>query len=461
MPACSVLGMRSIIRVRWSLLLMLCAGVDSAVAAQDSNATLRRRVDWGASFRRMQLDSGLAVTRVDPSQPLGRSGVRVGDRLVAINGYDLRSSGTPTQLRDIRGGDSVVATVVRQGASSPLPMRFVAAPLAEERIEGVSVEYTMVRAPSGYRVRAVVTRPSAASRTRLPAILFIPWLSCDPVEKPDPGTDGFAHTLRDVATGSGALLMRVEKPGNGDSEGPDCGEGRLDHELAAYSSALRQLRSRPDVDTTRIAVMGGSLGGALAPIIAAADRRGIVGVISLGGFTRTWFEHMLEIERNRLTLSGVAPAEINRALAGFARFYAVYLFGATPEQAIGRDTLLRRLWYDEADSQYGRHARFYHQVQALNVERTWEELAREGVRGLFVWGDFDWIMGRADQERGVAILNAGGRPLGSLVVLPNVDHGLMTYATIHDGFNDVNPEYRGQAARAINTWLREIFRVSP
>ena len=56
--------------------------------------------------------------------------------------------------------------------------------------------YESVRSPLGYRVRTVVTRPHAAAAGRLPAILFIPWLSCDPVERAEPGNDGCAPVAR-------------------------------------------------------------------------------------------------------------------------------------------------------------------------------------------------------------------------------------------------------------------------
>ncbi|HJU65645.1 MAG TPA: alpha/beta fold hydrolase, partial [Gemmatimonadaceae bacterium] len=277
--------------------------------------------------------------------------------------------------------------------------------------------------------------------------------------KPDPGTDGFAHTLRDIASSSGMMLVRVEKPGLGDSEGPDCRDGALEEEMAAYRATLRELRAMPDVDTARIYLLGGSLGGALAPVLAAEDPRGIAGVISAGGFTKTWLEHMLEIERRRLDLLGQSPSQVNEAMRGFAPFYTEYLVGRrTPAQVLADHPQLKPLWYDEPAHQYGRPAAYYHAVQQLDVEGAWWAIAERGIPALVVWGEYDWIMSRDDQERAVSIVNRRRAGAGTLVILSKTDHGLMVYPSLADAFGDGRPTYDGAAARAIIGWLRRGAR---
>jgi hypothetical protein len=60
-------------------------------------------------------------------------------------------------------------------------------------------------------------------------------------------------------------------------------------------------------------------------------------------------------------------------------------------------------------------------------------------------------------ERAVAILNAKRAGLGTLVILPQVGHGLMTSASFADAFRGVRPVYNGPAAQAINAWLRRLW----
>ncbi len=436
----------------------LLTGASLALAAQPPGESLQRRATWGAAFVPEEQTPGMVVRRVMPSSASARAGLRDGDRVIALNGTSIQGTAELQRVvRSIRGGDSAIVRVARARGSAvdTLTIRFVVPALALERIPGTVATYGAVRSSRGYLLRTVVTRPERLPNVRLPAILFIPWLSCDAVEKPEPGTDGFAHTLRDVAAGSGMVLMRVEKPGVGDSEGPDCAESTLAEELDGYRAALAALRRRADVDSTRIVLLGGSLGGGLAPILAAEDPTGIVGVIAVGGFTKSWYEHMLEVERRRLTLLGRTPGEVNAAMRGYAQFYADYLIGRrTPAQVIAARPELTQLWYDEPEHQYGRPAAYYADVQRLDVEGAWAAVAERNIPALVVWGEYDWIMSRDDQERAVEIVNARRQGSASLVVLPRTDHGLMAYATHADAFEDREPKYDGRAANAINAWLR-------
>lgn len=445
---------------RITALLLAVAGEALAQARNSDGATLRRRAQWGASLT--PTDTGALVRRVVDGSPAARAGLRAGDRVVALNGQPMRGIDDYSRASQaVRGGDSVRVRVVR--ASAPrdtVLVRFVVDSVPHEQIRGTSVVYGSVRSDRGYRVRTVVTRPERAATGRLPAVLFIPWLSCDPIEQPEPGNDGFAHMLRDVAGGSGMLSMRVEKPGVGDSEGPDCGDTRLEDDLDAFRAALRTLRAMPDVDTTKVFLLGGSIGGALAPILGAEGAGGIAGVIAVNGFSRTWYEHMLDIERRRLTLAGQKPAEVNAAMRGFAQFYTRYLLEArTPAEVLAASPELRPLWDDEPTRQYGRLAAYYHAVQRLDVENAWAMLASRRIPSLVVWGEYDWIMSRAEADRAAEIVNTASPGLSRLVILPKTDHGLMVFESAAAAFARQQPRYDGGAGRAINGWLQEQVRA--
>jgi pimeloyl-ACP methyl ester carboxylesterase len=450
--------------------LVVVAALVSSVGVQILHPTwghaqtadvLRRRALWQASIAEpTSADSGALVRRVEAGSRAERAGLRAGDRILALNGAALSGADAFwVTFRAIRGGDSVHARVRRPGAAggaAVVDLRFALDSVPHEKIPGATVTYGAVRTSRGYLVRTIVTKPETAGTARLPGILFVPWLSCDVVEKPDPGNDGFAHMIRDVAARSGMVFMRVEKPGLGDSEGPDCRAAGLDDELAAYRAALAALRARPDVDTARIILLGGSIGGALAPVIAAESPAGIAGVISVGGFTRTWYEHMLDIERRRLTLAGRPPAAVNAAMQGLSRFYTEYLIGRrTPGDVVAAHPDLRALWEDEPSHQYGRPADYYQAVQRLDVEGAWAALAARGVATLVVWGEYDWIMGRPEAERAVEIVNAIRPGRATLSILPKTGHGLMTFASQAAAFAGESPRYDGMPGRVVTEWLRQ------
>lgn len=148
-------------------------------------------------------------------------------------------------------------------------------------------------------------------------------MSCSPVERPVGSRIGIDLFLRELATRSGAAMMRVEKPGLGDSEGPPCRDVDFRSELDAHRAAFRAIRARPDVDPGRIAVVAQSNGAAYAPLVVEDAQ--VAGYAVTGGWVKSWFEHMMEIERRRFTLMGLAPGEVNRRMALVAEFYTEFL----------------------------------------------------------------------------------------------------------------------------------------
>jgi pimeloyl-ACP methyl ester carboxylesterase len=242
------------------------------------------------------------------------------------------------------------------------------------------------------------------------------------------------------------VTMRVERPGLGDSEGPDCGDATLEDDMAGFRAGLQRLRAMPGVDPSRIFIVGASVGGALAPILAKEGP--VKGVVSIGGFTKTWHEHMLEIERRRLVLEGHTPSEVNDAMRGLAVFYAEYLAGSlTPKEVIARHPELAPLWNDEPTRQYGRPAAYYQALQRLNVEAAWAAL---DAPALVVWGEYDWIMSESDQERAVALVG----PRATLFVAPKAGHGLNTYPSLAASFKGESSGVDDSFATRIADWLR-------
>jgi pimeloyl-ACP methyl ester carboxylesterase len=337
-------------------------------------------------------------------------------------------------------------------ADDPLPRRAdrkTASPLPYEQIAGRSVEYGSVPTARGQRVRTVTTRPLNASG-RLPLIVFIPWLSCDSVESPRGPADGWARMLHAVASSADTVFVRVDKPGVGDSEG-DCSRTTLEDDLAAYRAAIRAGLERPDVDPSRLTLFGGSIGAALAPLLAQDFK--VHALVAAGGFSRTWSEHILGHERRRLTLAGTPPSAVNAAMRGFVDFYSLYLDSRlTPAEVIARRPDLKALWYDEPEHQYGRHARYFQEVQAQNVEAAWDAVR---VPTLVLWGEYDWIMGRADQERIVEIVNAHTPDLAQLVVVPGMNHHFERFATPGEAFREKGGVYAADAVSLILDWLRK------
>jgi pimeloyl-ACP methyl ester carboxylesterase len=308
-----------------------------------------------------------------------------------------------------------------------------------EHFRNAEVLYGWAQDGQGERLRTFITRPTNAAG-KVPAIFFVGWLSCDSVEYADAEThDGFGILLRRLIDESGYATIRMDKPGVGESEG-DCSKADFDHELAGYQSAFDEMLKYDFIDSTKIFVFGLSNGGGTAALVPR--QHPVRGYVAASSWGRSWYEHMLELERRRLIESGKSPAEVNSAVKAFAEFYALYLMkGLTPGQIIAHHPEWKSLWYDSPDGQYGRPAAFYQQLEALNLGEAWQKV-NEPV--LVIHGTADNIMSGADSEAIAHIVNQVHPGHARYLEIDGMTHGF----TVGDKFRD-------ELVSAILTWMKE------
>jgi len=325
-----------------------------------------------------------------------------------------------------------------------------------ETLPGLDTEYGELRTEDGARLRTIVTRPEGA-RGRLPAVLFVQWLSCDSIElKPDAG-DGWSVMLRRLMTESGMLWQRTDKAGVGDSLGRKCEELDYETELAHHRAAFAALRARPDVDPQRIVIYGASMGSNYAPLVAADED--IAGVMVWGGGAHTWFERMLRFERNALELRDSDPqtlvAEVNARAAFLSRYL---LHGETPAQIAQDNAELGKVWERivgaEGVTHYGRPLAFHQQAQRQNWAGAW---VRVTSPVLVLYGDHDWFESR-DAAASIADLVNRQRPdAATLHVEHGLDHHFMRFASARDAFTDTGgTEHAAPIVEVVLDWLARI-----
>jgi pimeloyl-ACP methyl ester carboxylesterase len=438
--------MRRLLRTQ-STVFVLAALVVVALAlpALSASDALPRRAEFGLSLAGPADGKPVRVARVRPDTPASRAGIVAGDEVVRLNGIDGTDARALVAFRKLRAGDTLDLSLRRDGKAVPARLR--AEPWRPESHDGLVVEYGAAPSARGYLVRTITTRPARANG-RLPVLVFIPWLSCSPVELPPSPTDGWSLMMRDVVVRSGYAVVRVEKPGVADSGGPDCSETDLEDDLEAYRAGIRAALALDFVDPQRLYLFGGSIGASLVPMLALEFP--VKGLVASGGFSRSWIEHILGFERRRLTLSGSKASKVNEDMKRFADFYSLYLNGGrTPAEVVAARPDLAGLWYDEPGHQFGRRAAYYQQVQKLDVEGAWP-LVR--VPTLLLWGSFDWIMGREDQDRIVAVVDPS---LIRFVVRPGMNHHFEVFPDARAAFREEGGRYDAGAAAAIVDWLRE------
>ncbi len=336
--------------------------------------------------------------------------------------------------------------------SGDLPRRD-ARPL--EQIPGLDSHYGVLQTRDGTRLRTILTRPSGTS-SRLPAILFVQWLSCDSIELPASQDDGWSRMLRGLARESGWVLMRTEKAGVGDSEGGPCEALDYETELAHHREALAALRESPHVDPRRIVVFGASMGGNMAPLVAADEP--VAGVIIWGGGAKTWFERMLGFERRAKELSGTSGAELDRYLHALARFLHAYLLERKDPAAIAREQpALAAVWKDMvgtgAGAHYGRPLAFHQQAAAQSFAAAW---TRVEVPVLVLYGEYDWFEDAAAHRLVADIANRRAAGQGTYVEIAATDHHFMRYPNAAAAFRETGGSANADAV--VEPMLRWLAR---
>ncbi|MFL6530618.1 MAG: alpha/beta fold hydrolase, partial [Chthoniobacterales bacterium] len=288
---------------------------------------------------------------------------------------------------------------------------------------------------------------------KLPVIFLAGWLSDDSVEAPNDTKDPSGLLSRGLAELPGFATFRVDKPGSGDSDG-NCAETDFDTELAGYRAAFAALSRYDFIDANRIFILGVSNGGGFAPLVppTPADLARVRGFVTIGGWAKTWFEHMMEIERNRLTLDPQSPADVNTGMKELAGFYSdMLLKGEMPRQIFARRPAAGKLWPGDDDTHlYGRPVAYYQQLQKLNLADAWSKVT---VPTLVLHGQFDWIMSRENSELIASIVGAKSPGLAEFAELPNTGHTLQSYLSMADAFRNRQQPFNPAVVKRIGDWI--------
>src|SRR3982751_4290207 len=324
-----------------------------------------------------------------------------------------------------------------------------------ESYPNVDVIYDSVTTPSGERLRSIITKPHGA-KEKLPVIFVAGWLSCDSVEAAADTKDATGLVFRGLAQLPQTVLFRIDKSGVGDSEGV-CAETDFESELAGYRAAFRALNAYDFIDTARVYIFGISNGGGFAPLISESDteQAQVRGYISVGGWVKTWFEHMLEIERRRFALTGKSPGEVSLRMKSVATLYYEWLIKHRALRDIIRETPeLGEIWPEGKDQEhlYGRPLAFYQQLQNLNLAAAWSRIR---VPTLVLHGEYDWIMSREDPELIAQYVNSNRPKAGRFLEVPEMGHTFQHYLSMADAFAGKSAPFDPRTLQLVVQWLKQ------
>lgn len=266
-------------------------------------------------------------------------------------------------------GDDIKIQVIRAGKKVTLKGKTVGRPI--ETDDNAEVIYTFTPYQSG-ELRTIINKPKVEGK--LPAMLFIPGYTCtsiDGLESNHP-----YKRIIDAYVDAGYVTLRIEKSGLGDSRNTiKCEECDLYDEVEGFYNGLKKLKSLPYVDSTKIIIFGHSMGGVVAPLVAAKSQ--VQGTIVYGTTAKSWFEYQLELNRVQTMLAKPDPLEYEEyCRSQYDLNYRFFIQNESLEKLAMDpkiDTILRRDWmYDGQSKIWDRNAEYWRQIQSMKLLDAWK-----------------------------------------------------------------------------------------
>jgi pimeloyl-ACP methyl ester carboxylesterase len=442
--------------------LLILGATGQPQASSQVQGDLPRQADLG--FGTEVAAGGLQVARVVPDSAAARAGLAVGDRIVEVDGTSFaKPYHASAALQRADGGRRILLTVMRGDARRTVA--FTAPPRPLEDVKGLESLYDVVSTPDGARLRTIVTRPAGATG-RLPVIFFTQWVSCGSLEFSGGGLS--REILKQLALLSGAALIRVERAGSGDSEGPACHELDYDTELAHYRHALDATLARYEwLDRDRVLVYGSSLGATMAPLVAQG--RKVAGVIVQGGGALTYLERMIAFDRQQLERTDVPVADIHERMRRQIPFHVEYLVRGRDPDEIAKDSAdmaqaraaIRGLGDGE---HYGRPYDWHRQAARHDFLEAWASI---DAPVLVIYGEYDQFETRHGHELIAEVVNRRAPGRATFLPIPRMDHDGDVYDTIVDAYAWERPiSGPPEAAARLQTgpmlrWLQGVVGIAP
>jgi pimeloyl-ACP methyl ester carboxylesterase len=380
-------------------------------------------------------------------------GLKAGDILVEFGGNAMVGAKTVLDyLRVNPSGKQVDAKVLREGKTLSMSGKLIERPRMQPPAD-YDVRYDQVLS-NGKRIRIIVTSPKGGKPS--PTLFMIGGIGAYSIDGEFASTP-YGNILATFAK-TGYTVVRVDKPGQGDSEGPVYTELLFDDELDAYLQALRLVKTLPTVDKDRIAIFGHSMGGAFGPLIAAQEK--VAGVAVKGTMSKTWVEYILENTRRQSLLAGAPAGAVDAELRKVSEV-AHYAFNrgmSFGEIAKAHPSLAQTVQQMSPDGKTysGVGLPFFQQLANKNLAEAW---AKTDAKVLTLWGENDFISTEWDHEFVVSTVNAARPGTAKYQRVPESDHGFNKTTSQRDSMErwGKGGTFNDNIIGILKDWLTEVL----
>jgi uncharacterized protein len=438
------------------LALLFCGAIATTLSAQSPTNDLPRHAVIG-----MQVGPPDTNKPVDPVKnpatvrslvPGGAgeaAGFQVGDILLTLDGVAVTTA-IEFAHRIFRhlGGDSVSITFMRQGQQ--MTKTVVLKPRPFETNADADILYSSVTV-DGSRRRVIVTHPKTPGR--FPAVLLIGGLGCYSLDGEIAKPTGYGPILASLAKNN-FVTMRVEKTGEGDSEGPQCTDANATAELEAkgYIAGLQALKGYAFVDPARVLIFAHSLGPLLGSMVVTREPvRGFVAAETIG---RSWYEYGLGNVRRQSALLGEPLDQVDAEVRAHAVCAYHFYLQHEPAEAVAK---LGKQCDDMIQSDAGMPSAYMQQIGDLSLGKQWKSV---DVPVLVIYGTSDPATSADEGRYLVELINSFHPGRATYLELPGMGHDFAMYDSQLEFLTRRNDSakphpYNQEFLHALLKWLNE------
>jgi alpha-beta hydrolase superfamily lysophospholipase len=178
-----------------------------------------------------------------------------------------------------------------------------------------SAEEVRVTNSRGVGLAGTLTMPHHAAGVRVPAVVMITGSGPQDRDEATPAIPGWRpfRQIADALGRRGIAVLRMDDRGVGGSDAGPAGATSADF-ADDIRAALAYLRTRDDVEPSRLALIGHSEGGMIAPMIAESDPT-VRAIVVIAGPSRTGREVSDQQVRAALVARGLTGEALEAAIA--------------------------------------------------------------------------------------------------------------------------------------------------
>ncbi|NMP33123.1 PDZ domain-containing protein [Thalassotalea sp. M1531] len=430
-----------------------------------STSTLTRSSFLGLIPQSAQLGDAVVIDNLHPQGTAQALELKQGDTLLSINDKPIADFPELVAiLNTIDAGMDISVTVKRN--EKPITLTAVAQSRPLETGKDYDVEY----GEFGWqqeRIRTITYHPDKRRKDNA-AVLFIQGYTCGSIDYgmlPDVSLTQLLGRFADA----GFTVMKMEKPGVGDSQGQlDCQTYDFNVENAAFVAGLKHLKQQANVNSSNVFVFGHSLGVLHASIIA---EQGLAkGVIGYGGVAKPWIDYVHDIYSKQSTKYwGVSNEQAKKNLETISPFLNLWLGTDQSWAQIASSPAAKKVVAEDllalGDEQIlNRHFSFFRSVNQHNFQQKW---ANTKAHALMLHGEYDVQAISGDWIQQVKrLVNENTAFSSQTYAFERTDHGLMQYQNKEELMKATRGQARGLgrfnqniASKSLR-WMEDLLAIN-